>query len=611
MTEVAGSCPSLRRPRRPTRAPGTRNPTPLCLRGLAHRGPLVAVISLLGWLGPFGTIYAEPGNHELNTAITQLEQGELAAAKSTLQSLRRERFPGRSISGTTCRREPKFALIVAAERRLASKDRVIAGNYLQQLRCLQLVHEAGPAKKRSLEFLRDFRDLIPEKVNECPFPLGAHALERSTQALENGSFTGARDALLAAACLSGQEDPEFIEAHRRLQTAVRKHRGGRETAGITPAPKPIQVTVPVRPRPARPLLPVPQPVEVTSAGDLENHIAPEPEIEDGGTSLGDLISRQTSPGEISFNPPQSMQTGQAEVIEVRIQPDRVSTEGMLGSGAIQVESIGVTSSMSVKLCCGPPDGDFAFDITALGNEQQVVAPGSFTQWVFEVTPRKEGPQDLTLSVSAQYRLDGEVIPKDYPILTRKIQVVVSDRGSLPLWLWLSLGAAFVVLSALWLWTRRRSTPARIFVSYRRDDSSGWVQGLHDRLAEHFGEQVVFMDLNDIAPGSDFVATVNRSLKETRVVLVVIGKRWGEVRDSDGQRRLDDPADWVRLEVHKAISSGKRIIPVLVDGAEMPDAGNLPEDIQALSRFQAVKLYPDQFSSGMQMLIQAIERGATG
>jgi hypothetical protein len=304
-----------------------------------------------------------------------------------------------------------------------------------------------------------------------------------------------------------------------------------------------------------------------------------------------------------------MRTGQAEVIEVRIQPDRVSTEGMLGSGDIQLESIGVTSSMSVKLCCGPPAGDFAFDITALGNEQQVVAPGSFTQWVFEVTPRKEGTQDLTLSVSAQYRLAGEVIPKDYPIMTRKIQVVVSDRGSLPLWL--SLGAGFLVLSVFWLWIRRRSTPARIFVSYRRDDSGGWVQGLHDRLAEHFGDHVVFMDLNDISPGSDFVATLNRSLKETRVVLVVIGKRWGEVRDSNGQRRLDDPADWVRLEVQKAISGGKRVIPVLVDGAEMPDAGVLPEDIQTLGRYQAVKLYPDQFNSGMQMLIKAIERGAIG
>lgn len=607
MTEVAGSCPSLRRPRRPTRAPGTRNRTPLCLRSLAHRGPLLAVISLLGWLGPFGTIYAEPGNHELNTAITQLEQGELPAAKSTLQSLRRERFPGRSFSGTTCQREPKFALMVAAERRLASKDRVIAGNYLQQLRCLQLVHEAGPAKKRSLKFLRDFRDLIPEKVNECPFPLGAPALERSTQALENGRFTEARDALLAAACLSGQEDPEFIEAHRRLQAAVREHKGGRETAGITPVPKPEPE--PDRRPLARPVLPIPQPVEVTPAGGLENHIAPEPVIEDGGASLGDLISRQTSPGEISFNPPESMRTGQAEVIEVRIQPDRVSTEGMLGGGDIQVESIGVTSSMSVKLCCGPPAGDFAFDITALGNEQQVVAPGSFTQWVFEVTPRKEGPQELTLSVSAQYRLNGEVIPKDYPIMTRKIQVVVSGRGSL--WLWLSLGAAFVVLSAFWLWTRRRSTPARIFVSYRRDDSGGWVQGLHDRLAEHFGDDVVFMDLNDIAPGSDFVATLNRSLKETSVVLVVIGKRWVEIRDSNDQRRLDDPADWVRLEVQRAISSDKRVIPVLVDGAEMPDAGDLPEDIRALGRYQAVRLYPDQFSSGMQMLIQAIERDATG
>jgi hypothetical protein len=573
---------------------------------------LVAVVGLVGWLGPFGIVCAEPAAGELDKVISQLEQGDSVAAKGTLQSLRRQRFPGRSFSSMTCRNEPGFALMAAAERKLAARDRVTAGNYLQQLSCLQLVHEASAAEKRSLKLLRGFRDLIPERVNECPFPLGDAVLARSEQALDDGRFIDAWDALLAAACLSGQGDPEFIEVHQRLQAVVRGHTGARETPGVTPELQPAPVLIPDRPS----AVPLPQPVEIPNAGGPNRPTGPEEAetssaVEDGSYPPGELIARQTSPGQISFNPPESMHTGQAEIIEVRIQPERVVTEGILGRGDIQVEAIGVTPSMSVKLCCGPPEGNSPFDIISLSNEQQVVSPGTFTQWIFEVTPRKEGPQVLTLSVSAQYRFpNGEVIPKNYPIITRMIQVNVSERGSLLVWL--SLGTAvIVVLLVLGWWSRRSKRAARIFVSYRRDDSSGWVQGLHDRLAEHFGEQVVFMDLNDIAPGTDFVSTLKRSLKETRVVLVVIGRRWMEARASTGQRRLDDPADWVRLEVQKAIEGGKRVIPVLVDGAEMPDANDLPEDIRALVRYQAVKIYPDQFSSGVQMLIQAIDLGPDG
>lgn len=578
--------------------------------GMIRYITLLAVVGLVGWLGPFGIVCAEPAAGELDAVFAQLEQGDLAAAKGALQSLRRQRFPGRSFSGTTCRNEPGFALMAAAERRLAAGDREIAGNYLQQLSCLQLVHDASAADKRSLTLLRSFRDLIPERVNECPFPLGDAALERSMRALEDGRFMQAWGALLAAACLSGQEDPEFIEAHQRLQAAVRGHTGARETSVVAP-PQPVPVTVPDLPSPVV----LPQPVEVASPREPDRPTGREEEetssaAEGGSSSPGELIARQTSPGQISFNPPESMRTGQPEMIEVRIQPESVVTEGMLGRGDIRVEAIGVTPSMSVRLCCGPPESDSPFDIIPLSNEQQVVSPGSFTQWIFEVTPRRKGLQVLTLSVSAQYRFaNGQVIPKNFPVMTRNIQVDVSERGSVLIW-W-SLGVAILVLLLLGWWSRRSRKAARIFVSYRRDDSSGWVQGLHDRLAEYFGEQVVFMDLNDIAPGSDFVSTLNKSLKETRVVLVIIGRRWLEARASTGQRRLDDPADWVRLEVQKAIEGGKRVIPVLVDGAEMPDAKDLPEDIRALVRYQAVKIYPDQFSSGVQMLIQAIDLAPEG
>ena len=323
--------------------------------------------------------------------------------------------------------------------------------------------------------------------------------------------------------------------------------------------------------------------------------------------MRDLIARQTQAGEIAFNPPETMELDQAERIEVRIQPYRVNTESMVGPGPVRTETIGVTAVMSVKLCCGAPAEDHPFDIVAQSSEQQLVTTGEFTSWVFEVIPRKSGMQVLTLSVAARYRFsDGEVIPKDYPVKTKQVQVLVSDEDSFDILIVTGIAVVLVVLLLGILWLRRRNGAARIFVSYRRDDSGGWVRGLHDRLAEHFGDRQVFMDLQDIKPGFDFVTALHRSLKETRVVLVIIGRRWLENEATNGSRRLDDPKDWVRLEVAAAISSGKRVIPVLVDGADMPAANQLPGELQALCRFQAVKLHPDQFSSGVQVLIEAID-----
>ena len=573
--------------------------------------PLVLVF-VVAWLGLLDAASAGQTVRILGTVEEQLQQGELAAAKGMLETLRRERFPGVSFSGDTCREQPEFALMVAAEFKLASGDAVGAGNYLRQLQCLKRVRSATPTQKNSLALLDGFRDLVPARVDRCPFPLGNVALQRSAIALDSGRVSEAWGELLEAACLSGLESAEVREAEKRLK---RLDKTADRVAAQTRAPSAVAPVKPAR-RPSAVVKKKPAPVDSVSSGALP---PPAAEIEEpvetagpeeGGSSLSDLISRQTSPGEIAFNPAPNMQVGKAELVEVRIQPDKVVDEGMLGRGDIQVEPIGVTSSMSVRLCCGAPDADSPFDIVAQSNEQQLVSRGSFTQWIFEVTPRKQGPQVLTLSVSAQYRFpNGEVIPKDFPVMTREIQVAVSEPVSLALWLSLAAVVAALGLLVFWWSSRKRTRPARIFVSYRRDDSSGWARGLHDRLAECFGEQMVFMDLNDITPGSDFVVALKRSLKETGVVLVVIGKRWTQARDSAGGRRLDDPADWVRLEVQSAISSGKHIIPVLVDGADMPDAADLPRDIQALSRFQAVKLYPDQFDSGIRVLIRAIDPGA--
>ena len=138
--------------------------------------------------------------------------------------------------------------------------------------------------------------------------------------------------------------------------------------------------------------------------------------------------------------------------------------------------------------------------------------------------------------------------------------------------------------------------ARIFLSYRRDDSSGYAGRLYDRLCQHFGRDNLFMDIDTISPGSDFVEAIKDAVGSYDVLLAVIGRQWLTSTDPRGQRRLDNPEDFVRLEIMTALARNIRVIPVLVGGATMPHPTELPAVLQALARCQALVVgdhfYPD-------------------
>lgn len=104
----------------------------------------------------------------------------------------------------------------------------------------------------------------------------------------------------------------------------------------------------------------------------------------------------------------------------------------------------------------------------------------------------------------------------------------------------------------------------IFISYRRDDSAGHAGRLYDRLEREFPELRVFMDVERIAAGEDFTRVIDTTLRACEVCLVVIGTRWLATADKFGRRRLDQPDDWVRLEIAAALTRGVRVIPLLVD-----------------------------------------------
>jgi len=146
----------------------------------------------------------------------------------------------------------------------------------------------------------------------------------------------------------------------------------------------------------------------------------------------------------------------------------------------------------------------------------------------------------------------------------------------------------------------------IFISYRREDAAGYAGRLYDRLAAHFGTDRVFMDVEGIEPGVDFVEALERAVGSCEVLIVIIGKDWLAV-GSAGKRRLDDPADFVRIETAAALARNIRVVPVLVDDAEMPRADQLPKDLASLARRQAVELSHKQWDATSAELIHALEK----
>jgi len=147
--------------------------------------------------------------------------------------------------------------------------------------------------------------------------------------------------------------------------------------------------------------------------------------------------------------------------------------------------------------------------------------------------------------------------------------------------------------------------AEIFLSYRRDDSTSATGRLADALEAHFGDDRVFRD-REIAAGENFVEAIRRSVESATVVLVVVGRRWLGASDDAGRRRLDDPADFVRLEIELALAARAAVVPVLVEAATMPAAADLPRSLADFSRCQAVELSDSRWRYDVDRLIEMLQ-----
>ena len=148
---------------------------------------------------------------------------------------------------------------------------------------------------------------------------------------------------------------------------------------------------------------------------------------------------------------------------------------------------------------------------------------------------------------------------------------------------------------------------RIFLNYRREDSSGHAGRLYDDLAERYDESGVFIDIDKIEPGLDFVEAIDRALEGCDVVLALIGKQWLTITDGRGERRIDNPDDYVRLELEAALAHGTRVIPVCVQGSEMPSSADLPDSLKGLARRHAIELSDKRWRYDVESLAAVLDR----
>lgn len=153
--------------------------------------------------------------------------------------------------------------------------------------------------------------------------------------------------------------------------------------------------------------------------------------------------------------------------------------------------------------------------------------------------------------------------------------------------------------------------AGIFISYRREDSAGWTGRLSERLKQKFGTVSIFMDIDTIQPGTDFAEALRSAVGSCDVLLAMIGPNWPIVTNPEGQRRLEDPNDWVRTELTAALNRSVPVIPVLVGGASLPKVGTLPAELKKLFQYQIHELTDKRWeydSSQLELVLEKVLGG---
>ncbi len=151
-------------------------------------------------------------------------------------------------------------------------------------------------------------------------------------------------------------------------------------------------------------------------------------------------------------------------------------------------------------------------------------------------------------------------------------------------------------------------PDQIFISYRRDDAAYVTGHINDRLRKEFGDEAVFTDVDNLALGVDFRAVLDETVAKCHILLAVIGDNWITVKNADGQLRLHDPADFVRIEIESALQRNIPVIPLLVAGTKMPTEEELPDSLRNLAFRNGTQIRPaPDFHTDMDRLIKNLNK----
>lgn len=147
---------------------------------------------------------------------------------------------------------------------------------------------------------------------------------------------------------------------------------------------------------------------------------------------------------------------------------------------------------------------------------------------------------------------------------------------------------------------------KLFISYRRDDSAGHAGRVHDRLQQEFGRDLLFMDVDSIPLGTNFVKVIGDEVAKCDALLAIIGPGWLDARDEKGKRRLENPDDFVRIEIGTALKRNIRVIPILLEGTQVPKADQLPDNLKELAFRNALEVRHASFSADMDRLIRGFK-----
>lgn len=258
-----------------------------------------------------------------------------------------------------------------------------------------------------------------------------------------------------------------------------------------------------------------------------------------------------------------------------------------------------------------------FDITPLSPASQGVFEDSVTTWEWQVIARTGGARSLTLKTYVEYcNAEGECEQLRSTTHNHQVEVTVGLMGRLQaflggsIWRQLLVGAMGAGLAlAAWLGMRAvfRKKEA-VFISYRRDDTADVAGRISDAMARAFGRKRVFKDVDNLRAGENFGDQIRAVLPRCNVALILIGPGWLDAQDpSDGARRLDDPNDWVRTEIEIALNTPSLdVVPVLVNGAQMPRAGDIPECLRPLlERHAAIVRRDPDFADDITRLRKAL------